>query len=226
MKTLEDFSKYYTGQWKLTAPDGPYQGMLTNYTSDLLFSMERLSVAPFRVFRVKADDALVFTVDNAESISGLSLEALQSQGRLFLVDHSDQKDLPKSSTYKYGGAAQAYFYIHPESGDFLPLAIKPNNEGSDLVFTPEDDENDWLLAKMIFNLNDVWFTQWYHLAAEHETSEIVYLSAIRSLSEEHPIMPILHRRKQAFSHHNHTTPYLKPHMDVKRTSTLTHTPSP
>lgn len=191
--TLDDFSKYYDGQWKLTAPDGPYQGMLTNYTSDLLFSMERLSVAPFRLFRVKPDDTLAFAVDNAASISGLSLEDLQSQGRLFFIDHSDQKDLPRSSTYKYGAAAQAYFYIHPRSGDFLPLAIKPNNEGSDLVFTPEDDENDWLLAKMIFNLNDVWFTQWYHLAATHEVAEIVYLSAIRTLSEKHPIMPFLHR---------------------------------
>ncbi|KAK7747564.1 hypothetical protein SLS62_009063 [Diatrype stigma] len=193
VKTLDDFSKYYDGQWKLTAPDGPYKGMLTNYTDDLLFSMERLSVAPFRLFRVQADDSLPFAVDNAAKVSGLSLSDLQSQGRLFLVDHSDQKDLPRSSTYKYGGAAQAYFYIHPDSDDFLPLAIKPNNEGSDLVFTPEDDANDWLLAKMIFNLNDVWYTQWFHLAATHEVAEIVYLSAIRSLSEEHPFMPILHR---------------------------------
>ncbi len=172
--------------------------MLTNYTDDLLFSMERLSVAPFRIFRVKANDTLAFALDNAASISGLSLEDLQSQGRLFFADHSDQKDLPRSSTVKYGGAAQAYFYIHPETGDFLPLAVKPNNEDSDLVFTPEDDEADWLLAKMIFNLNDVWYTQWYHLAATHDVSEIVYLSAIRTLSEEHPIMPILHRRKHKY----------------------------
>lgn len=192
---MEDFGKYYNGLWKQTVPDGPYQGMLSNYTSDLLFSMERLSVAPFRLFRIGADDNLAFEVDNAESISGVSLRDLQSQGRLFSVDHSDQKNLPRSSQLKFGGAAQAYFYIHPDSGDFLPLAIKPNNEGSDLVFTPEDNEYDWLLAKMIFNLNDVWFTQWFHLAAGHETGEIVYLSAIRSLSEQHPLMPIMHRCK-------------------------------
>ncbi|RYP03080.1 hypothetical protein DL764_005389 [Monosporascus ibericus] len=193
VKSLDDFVKYYEGHWKLTVPEGPYDGMLTNYKDDLLFSMERLSVAPFRIFRIGREASLPFAVENAASISGLSLEDLHSQGRLFLVDHSDQKDLPRSAAYKYGGAAQAYFFIHPASNDFLPLAIKPNNEGSDLVFTPEDDENDWLLAKMIFNLNDIWFTQWYHLAATHVTSEIVYLSAVRSLSEQHPLMPILHR---------------------------------
>jgi hypothetical protein len=79
------------------------------------------------------------------------------------------------------------------SGDFLPLAIKPNVEGSDLVYTPQDLPNDWLLAKMMFNSNSFWHAQWYHLAATHAVGEIVYLSAIRTLSEEHPIMAILHR---------------------------------
>jgi arachidonate 15-lipoxygenase (second type) / 8-lipoxygenase (S-type) len=169
--------------------------MLTNYKSDLLFSMERLSTAPFSVRRVGAEESLPFAVDNAASITGLSLEELHSQGRLFISDHSDQASLPRSSQYKYGAACQAYFYIHPNSdAQFLPLAIKPNNEGSDLVYTPEDSENDWTLAKLMFNLNDIWFTQWYHLAATHITSEIVYLAAIRTLSEEHPLMSILHRR--------------------------------
>ncbi|KAI0554027.1 lipoxygenase [Xylaria curta] len=193
VKSLGEYRKLYDHQWVLTAPEGPYTGMLSNYTSDLLFSMERLSTAPASVARVGANDALLFAVDNAASIAGLSLEQLQAQGRLFVIDYLDQKDLPRSSEYKFGAACQAYFYIHPQSGDFLPLAIKPNVEGSDLVYTPEDEENDWTLAKLMFNLNDVWFTQWFHLAAGHEAAEIVYLAAIRTLSEEHPLMSILHR---------------------------------
>lgn len=194
INSLDEYSKLYDHQWNLTTPEGPYTGMLSNYTSDLLFSMERLSTAPVSVARVGANDALLFAVDNAASIAGLSLEQLQAQGRLFAVDYLDQKDLPLSSDIKFGAACQAYFYIHPESGHFLPLAIKPNLEGSDLVYTPEDEENDWMLAKLMFNLNDVWFTQWFHLAAGHETAEIVYLAAIRTLSEEHPLLPFLHRR--------------------------------
>ncbi|KAK5629358.1 hypothetical protein RRF57_005073 [Xylaria bambusicola] len=200
IKSLDEYHKLYDHEWVITVPEGPYIGMLSNYTSDLLFSMERLSTAPASVARVGASDALLFAVDNAASITGLSLKQLQAQGRLFVIDYLDQKDLSRSSDIKFGAACQAYFYIHPESGDFLPLAIKPNVEGSDLVYTPEDEENDWTLAKLMFNLNDLWFTQWFHLAAGHETAEIVYLAAIRTLSEEHPLMPFLHRlMKQAWA---------------------------
>jgi arachidonate 15-lipoxygenase (second type)/8-lipoxygenase (S-type) len=196
LTSFEDYAtKLYDGLWPRTVPEGPYEGMLANYKDDLLFSMERLSTAPFSVRRVGARESLPFTVDNAASITGLTLEELHSQGRLFLVDHSDQADLPRSSEIKYGAACQAYFYIHPDpsNGAFLPLAIKPNNNGSDLVYTPEDQENDWTLAKLMFNMNDIWFTQWYHLAATHVTSEIVYFAAIRTLSEAHPLMSLLHR---------------------------------
>lgn len=157
--------------------------------------MARLSTSPYSVSRVLTNDSLLFAVDNAAAITGLSLDELKSQGRLFVVDYSDQIDLPKQDG-KYGAACQAYFYIHPESEEFLPLAIKPNAAGSDLVYTPQDTENDWLLAKMMFNLNDVWFLEWYHLAGTHALSEIVYLAAIRTLSEDHPLMAILHRCKQ------------------------------
>ncbi|KAL6151993.1 hypothetical protein ACJQWK_04381 [Exserohilum turcicum] len=154
--------------------------------------MTQLSENPYRIFRVPKDTKLPFTVSNTSAIAGQSLESLQSSGRLFLTDFLDQK-YQLMSPGKYGAACQAYFYIDPISQDFLPLAIKPNLEGSELVYTPQDLDNDWLLAKMMFNLNSLWYTQWYHLAATHAVSEIVYLSAIRTLSDEHPIMAILHR---------------------------------
>lgn len=191
----------YNGQWQESAPRGLYPGVLTNYTDDLSFSMTQLSENPYRIFRVPKDTKLPFTVSNTSAIAGQSLESLQSSGRLFLTDFLDQK-YQLMSPGKYGAACQAYFYIDPISQDFLPLAIKPNLEGSELVYTPQDLDNDWLLAKMMFNLNSLWYTQWYHLAATHAVSEIVYLSAIRTLSDEHPIMAILHRRKFCALTHN------------------------
>jgi hypothetical protein len=180
--------------------------MLQNYTSDLLFGMERLSTSPYSVKRLQPTDSLPFTVDNAASISGQSLEALLAGNRLFFVDYSSFKDLPLSAG-KYAAACQAYFYIHPQSGDFLPLAIK-TNVGSDLTYTPEDSENDWLLAKMLFNINDGFNQEFEHFAASHWVAEIAYLAAIRTLSEEHPIMPIVHRRK--YLHGSHLTERLCP----------------
>jgi len=101
-----------------------------------------------------------------------------------------QINLPKTS--KFAAACDAYFYIHPESHDFLPLAVRPN-AGSSLIYTPHDPPNDWLFAKMLFNINDFYFAQMYHFAATHEVVEITYQAAIRTLSDDHPVLAILGR---------------------------------
>ncbi|KAJ6192053.1 lipoxygenase [Bipolaris maydis] len=192
LRNIHDYTKLYRGQWKQSAPRGPFPGMLTNYTNDLLFSMTQLSENPYRISRMPKNAQLPFAVSNAREIAGQTLASLQEAGRLFITDFLDQSRL-RQTPGKHGAACQAYFYIHQVSGDFLPLAIKPNIEGSDLVYTPQDLPDDWLLAKMMFSSNSFSHAQWYHLAATHAVGEIVYLSAIRTLSEEHPIMAILHR---------------------------------
>ncbi|TRX96571.1 hypothetical protein FHL15_002473 [Xylaria flabelliformis] len=211
--TLDDYANTYEKQWNMSLPRGPMLGMLTNYTDDRLFSMMRL--------RVQLNEALLFPVDNAASITGgLSLEDLRAQGRLFSTDFSHLKgpigsnletrpfvskrhmknfgssalwDLPSSG--KYGAGCQAYFYID-QSGDFLPLAVKPiikDREKSALVYTPEDEPVDWLLAKMLLNQNDGYHSTWAHVGQSHSAAEAPYLAAIRSLSDDHPVMGILNR---------------------------------
>jgi Lipoxygenase len=195
IKSLSDYQLLYKDQWKQTAPEGLDAGMLLNYTQDLLFSMERLSVNPFSIRRLHpTEDKLAFNVDDAivTKLTGKTLESLHSTGNVFYVDHRDQANLPKAT--RYAAACDAYFYIHPKSGDFLPLAIRPN-AGSDLIYTPLDQENDWLLAKIMFNVNDFFYGQFYHFAGTHEVVEIVYQAAVRTLSDDHPILGILSRSK-------------------------------
>jgi hypothetical protein len=168
--------------------------MLTNFTDDRTFSMMRLSANPYRIKRVQRSDTLLFPVDNAAAITGLSLQQLQQQGRLFLEDFSEMKEL--TPTDKFGAGCQGYFYIDPKSGDFLPLAVRPlvkGRENSALVYTPKDSENDWMLAKLMLNQNDGWHVTWAHITQSHSAAEIPYLAAIRTLSENHPIMAILNR---------------------------------
>lgn len=160
-----------------------------------MFSMLRLSVNPYSLRRLNSKiDALSFSIEDGivEKITGLSLKSLFESGRLFYVDHRNQAKL--ESTGRYAAHSEAYFYIHPRSGEFLPLAVKPN-AGSDLIYTPLDSENDWLLAKIMFNLNDFWHSQWYHFAGTHFVVEIVYEAAIRTFSAEHPILALLKRCK-------------------------------
>jgi arachidonate 15-lipoxygenase (second type)/8-lipoxygenase (S-type) len=168
--------------------------MLTNYTSDLLFSMERLSVNPYSIRRLQPGTALPFTLDASvvQSLTGTTLETLLLTSRLFYADHRAQNALNR--THLVSAACDAYFYISPSSGDFLPLAIR-TNVGANLVYTPKDAGNDWFLAKLLFNINDFFFAQLYHFAASHEVVEIVLQAGIRTLSDEHPVLAVLSRSK-------------------------------
>ena len=193
LKTLDDYTLLYDGQWEVTLPTGPLPGMLSNYTDDLLFSMERLSLSPYQVRRLNpSSDSLQFSVDDdlATDITGMTVQQLFQAGRLFYADYRDQHEL--TPTERYAAACDAFFYIDPSSGDFLPLAIR-TNVGSNLIYTPRDDPADWLLAKIMYNVNDFWFSQWNHLASTHEVVQIAYLAAIRALSDEHPVLALLNR---------------------------------
>lgn len=99
-------------------------------------------------------------------------------------------------TDKFGAGCQGYFYIHPKSGDFLPLAIRPlvkGRENSALVYTPKDEPTDWMLAKLLMNLNQGWHATWAHITQSHSAAEAPYLAAIRTLSDNHPVMVIINR---------------------------------
>ncbi|KAI7083145.1 Lipoxygenase [Hortaea werneckii] len=193
LETLEDYTKLYDGQWKNSMPSSNFDGVLTNFTDDRFFSMERLANSPYAVRRLEPGvDSLAFQLDEglATNLTTLTLQELFDAGRLFYADYRDQKDL--QPTARYSAACDAYFYIHPESDDFLPLAIRTNS-GGNLIYTPADDFEDWTLAKIMYNVCDIWFAQWDHLARTHETAHIAYMAAIRTLSEEHPVMAILNR---------------------------------
>ena len=190
LDTLDDYTKLYNGEWQLTLPMGPVPGVLTNYTQDLLFSMERLSISPYQVRRLNpSTDQLAFQID-VEGACGMSLQQLFQAGRLFYANYRDQAQL--AGTPRFAAASDAYFYIDPSSGDFLPLAIRTNN-GAGPIYTPEDNADDWLSAKIMYNADDFWFAQWNHLAQTHEVVQIAYMAAIRTLSENHPVKAILDR---------------------------------
>jgi hypothetical protein len=197
LQTLDDYTLLYDGHWTETLPKGPVPGMLTNYTQDLLFSMERLSFSPYQVRRLNpsAGDTLPFPVVtsnlNLTAAGGMTLQQLFDAGRLFYSDYRDQKNL--TSTGRYAGACDAYFYIDPKTDEFLPLAIRTNSGSTSVVYTSQDSASDWLLAKMMYNVDDFWFAQWNHLASTHEVVQIAYLAAIRTLSDDHPVLAVLNR---------------------------------
>lgn len=191
---MEDYHLLYEGQWQGSVPTGIASGELANFTSDLLFAMERLSSNPYSIRRLHPlVDSLPFELDNEVviALTGSYLTALHKDGLLFFVDHSYQKDYPTTKG-RYVAGCQAYFYLDLRSNQLLPLAIK-TNVGSDLIYTPLDEENDWLLAKAMFNQNDLFHGQIFHLANSHAVAEIVHHAALRSMSGKHPVLALLDR---------------------------------
>ncbi|RVD89109.1 uncharacterized protein DFL_000130 [Arthrobotrys flagrans] len=195
LQTLDDYTKLYEGNWGSTsAPTGVSPGLLTNYTQDLSFSMQRLSTNPYAVRRLAPGEILPFIVDDliVESLAGKDLATLLSEGRLFYADHSGLKDFETEESANYAGGCDAYFYISPANGQFLPLAIRTNYQ-SNLIYTPADTSDDWMLAKIMFNADDLFMAQFYHFSGSHFVSEAIFQAAVRTLSEEHPVLAILRR---------------------------------
>lgn len=86
---MDDYTKIlYQDEWKTSNPLSTAPGIMTNYTQDLLFSMERLSQNPYPLQLVKPTDALPFQLPGnlTSTITGVSLEELQASGNLFVVD--------------------------------------------------------------------------------------------------------------------------------------------
>ncbi|KAI2602753.1 Lipoxygenase [Hypoxylon sp. NC1633] len=194
IRALSDYRLLYERQWQGSVPTGVALGALANFTSDLLFAMERLSSNPYSIRRLHpTQDILPFEIDSevVTTLTGSHLAALHKDGLLFFVDHSYQKDYPTTKG-RYVAGCQAYFYLNTRSNQLLPLAIK-TNVGSDLTYTPLDDENDWLLAKAMFNQNDLFHGQIFHLANSHAVAEIVHQAALRSMSGKHPVLALLGR---------------------------------
>ncbi|GKT71533.1 arachidonate 5-lipoxygenase [Colletotrichum tofieldiae] len=193
LNSFNDYYRLYEGRWQRSVPGGLAEGVLSNDHSDLLFAMERLSVHPESLRRVRPDETVTMHVEDEISllITTQTQSSLQRQGRLFIVDHSSLDNLTLTPG-RYAGACQAIFFIHPISGEFLPLAIRPNN-GSPLTYTPLDSANDWTLAKILLNSNDVWHNQWYHLGSAHVTSDLVWMSGARSFSDAHPVWGLIRR---------------------------------
>jgi hypothetical protein len=156
--------------------------------------MERLSLNPYAVRRLQPSESLPFTLhdDLTHNITGQTLTGLLSSNRLFYVDHRAQGKLERAVDGKYSAACDAFFYISESSSEFLPLAIRTNTD-NDLVYTPQDSENDWLLAKIMFNTNDFFMGQFHHLANTHYVTEVAHQAAVRTLSDDHPVLAIMSR---------------------------------
>ena len=139
---------------------------------------------------------------------GLSLEEEMASGNIYIIDHKILEDIPTGyyplgSTEDTGikmelAAAMCLFYVD-SNDDFRPIAIQlGQTPGPEFpIWTPNDAEYDWLLAKMWFRNADYQVHQMKsHLALTHLLVEPVAIAMFRCLPPAHPVHKLLREHVQ------------------------------
>ena len=98
---------------------------------------------------------------------------------------------------RYAPPAMALFAVAP-SGKLMPIAIQLSQEIGSPVWTPLDNNIDWMLAKLYYRVSDSNILETiYHILNSHFVMESFAIAAYRHLAPCHPVMKLLH-------HHFHS----------------------
>ncbi|XP_068703458.1 allene oxide synthase-lipoxygenase protein-like [Montipora foliosa] len=130
---------------------------------------------------------------------GMSVEEEIKKGHIYIVDCKDLELIKRGgedhpAKYKsYAADPLCLFYVK-SSGDLVPIAIQLFQQPSDTnpIWTPNDSEYDWLLAKMWFRNADHQIHQiGTHLMKTHLLMEALAVASWRQLPSVHPVFQFL-----------------------------------
>lgn len=135
----------------------------------------------------------------------LSLEEEIELGNIYIINYKILEGIP-TGDYPFGSgtkmelAAAMCLLYHDTDDQLIPIAIQLGQEpGPDFpVWTPNDDQdNDWLLAKMWFRNADYQVHQMKnHLALTHLLAEPIAIATFRCLPPSHPVHKLLREHLQ------------------------------
>ena len=131
---------------------------------------------------------------------GTTLKEEAANGNIYIIDH---KILDGVSTGVYAqkkielAAAICMFYVRNDD-EFVPIAIQ-HGQNSDTfpIWTPNDKELDWLMAKLWFRNSDtVVHSVYSHITGAHFVTEPFAIALHRCLPPVHPIHKLLREHLQ------------------------------
>ncbi|XP_052773310.1 polyunsaturated fatty acid 5-lipoxygenase-like isoform X2 [Mya arenaria] len=190
-QNIEDVKDIYK-HLNLKPPDD-----LERWRSDEKFGLQRLLGVNSNVIRRVKDMTQLQKLNVHENdvlpTSGeLTVKKAFNENRLFFVDHSIIQGCPTSEGITL--CSPIALFVRNEFDKIVPVAIQlfQNKTEDNPVFSPNDDEITWQLAKMWFNNADAQVHQSiYHLGYTHLIMEGFAVAAHRHLSTSHPIFKLL-----------------------------------
>jgi arachidonate 15-lipoxygenase len=183
------------------------------YTTDRSFADQRLAgVNPvvIRQLPLQSDLGQRFAAiaeNNTEQFSPIDLAERLNRGHIYIADYTGDDPnytTPKSiagGTYdsklrKYLPKPRAFFCWRgmgiKDRGELIPIAIQLSGDDNSRIYTPSDDEQDWLYAKLCVQVADGNHHEMTtHLCRTHFIMEIFAVATARQLAETHPISLLL-----------------------------------
>ncbi|CAB3985700.1 allene oxide synthase-lipoxygenase -like [Paramuricea clavata] len=120
------------------------------------------------------------------------------EGHVYIVDYKELEGIKRNgedgnSNLCYAAVPLCLFYVK-RSGDLVPIAIQLYQQPSESnpIWTPDDGQYDWLLARMWFRNADHQVHQMAtHLLKTHLVIEAFCVASWRQLPSIHPVFQLL-----------------------------------
>lgn len=166
------------------------------YQSDRAFAEQRLSgVNPMVLRRLAELPSHVVYEDLRAACPHIPLNAALAEGHLYIADYSGLSFVHGGTfkgLQKYLPTPTAFFYFDPTQQVLLPIAIQIQPQAGGVIFTPQDQPLDWLVAKMCVQVADANHHEMgTHLCWTHFVMEPFAISTPRQLAENHPVHLLL-----------------------------------
>lgn len=191
----------------------PLPEVASVYTTDRSFADQRLAgVNPLVIRKLDLQLELgqkiaIWLQDNQAQFSPINIAELLNKEHIYIADYTGEDpnySTPKSiarGTYdsklrKYLPKPRAFFCWRDvgikDLGELIPVAIQLNGDDNSRIYTPSDDDQDWLYAKLCVQVADGNHHEMAtHLGRTHFAMEPFAVATARQLAEAHPLSLLL-----------------------------------